>query len=144
MLKLLLSDGKLLEKGTELNLYLFGMFRSPKYFENPEKFWPERFEGVKDNKSMNPFSYVPFSAGKLKFLPNGALKLFDFHCLTGSRNCIGQKFAMLEMKSTVSKVIRQFKLFADPAQAEIGVFSDLILKPVNGISLKITKRTEKS
>lgn len=41
--------------------YLMG--RSEKYFKNPEVFNPERFDVETTYEKVNPFSYVPFSAG---------------------------------------------------------------------------------
>jgi cytochrome P450 family 4 len=53
---------------------------------------------------------------------------------------IGQKFAMLEMKSLITKVLRHFEL-------EVGrnfvptLAAELILRPTNGIRLRIKRRT---
>lgn len=57
------------------------------------RFNPERFEVDKPG----PFEYLPFSAGP--------------------RNCIGQKFALLEIKTVVSKIVRTFEVL--PAMDEL-------------------------
>nr|CAD7416098.1 unnamed protein product [Timema poppensis] len=82
-------DGYTLPKGANITIGAFALHRDPEYFPDPEKFDPERFS-PENSQGRHPYQYVPFSAG--------------------SRNCIGQRFAMLEMKSTVSKVLRTFKL----------------------------------
>ncbi|TMW51300.1 hypothetical protein DOY81_003619, partial [Sarcophaga bullata] len=74
---------------TKVSMLVYAAGRDPDYFENPNDFNPERFYSESPDK-INPFAYVPFSAGP--------------------RNCIGQKFAMLEMKSTISKVLRYYEL----------------------------------
>lgn len=63
-------------------------FRDPAIWEDPDNFRPERF--LVESNVQNGFAYVPFSAGP--------------------RNCIGQKFDMLEMKSIISKTLRDFEL----------------------------------
>lgn len=42
-------------------IYLIG--RNPKIFNDPEKFWPERFLAENNIDDTNYFSYIPFSAG---------------------------------------------------------------------------------
>ncbi|XP_055380783.1 cytochrome P450 4e3-like [Condylostylus longicornis] len=81
-------NGKTIPKNTTLALFIFAMGYNEKYFPDPYKFDPERFSSDRDK--INPFEYIPFSAGP--------------------RNCIGQKFAMLEMKSIVSDIVRNFKI----------------------------------
>ncbi|XP_034651360.1 cytochrome P450 4e2-like [Drosophila subobscura] len=77
-------DGILVPKGTTLNLGLSLLGYNDRVFKDPHKFRPERFEEQKPG----PFEYVPFSAGP--------------------RNCIGQKFALLQIKTVVSKIVRNF------------------------------------
>lgn len=94
------------------------MNRSEKVWQNPNDFIPERFlaEGAK----VNPFAYVPFSAG--------------------SRNCIGQRFAMLEMKSVLSKILRNFKIsVADDYEPVL--IAQLVLLPENGLIVNFQKRS---
>nr|CAD7402598.1 unnamed protein product [Timema poppensis] len=53
----------------------------------------------------------------------------------GSRNCIGQRFAMLEMKSTISKVLRTFKLLPGSSTNTIEeLTAELVLKNIKGMN----------
>lgn len=65
--------------------------------------------------------------------------MLNSNLFLGPRNCIGQKFAMLEMKSTVSKVLRNFELSVTPGYVPIEI-AELILRPENGISLILKER----
>ncbi|KAH1027134.1 hypothetical protein HUJ05_000702 [Dendroctonus ponderosae] len=68
---------------------IFGFHRDPKNFENPTKFDPERFSD--ENKSnIKPYTYVPFGAGP--------------------RNCIGSRFALLEMKALFYHLLLNFEI----------------------------------
>lgn len=91
--------------------------RDPDYFPDPDSFIPERFSAQNSDK-IHPFAFTPFSAGP--------------------RNCIGQKFAMLEMKSTVSKVLRHFELL--PLGPDVRPMINLILRSVNGVHLGLKPR----
>ncbi|KRT83475.1 cytochrome P450, partial [Oryctes borbonicus] len=74
-------NGMTLPKGLMVTLFMYGTHHSPKFQEEPEKFNPERY-APGNIKSKHPYDSIPFSAGP--------------------RNCIGQKYAMLEMKSSLS------------------------------------------
>jgi cytochrome P450 family 4 len=52
-------------KGCNMIISPFLLGRSPDYFKDPETFNPHRFDTETTYEKMNPFSYVPFSAGSI-------------------------------------------------------------------------------
>lgn len=109
------SDGKLIPKNSTLGFNALFVGQDAKYFKNPEIFMPERY--LTDNLSHNPFSYIPFSSG----------------------NSIGQKFALLTMKSTISKVLRSFKVKVAMNFKPTDV-TEIILRPTNEMLLNFVPR----
>lgn len=53
---------------------------------------------------------------------------------------IGQKFALLEEKSVISAVLRNYKVEAIDRREDLTLLGELILRPKNGLRVKITKR----
>lgn len=97
------------------------MGHNEKYFEEPEKFKPERFSGERSMEKQNSFTYIPFSAGP--------------------RNCIGQKFAFYEIKSIVSKILRNFELVLTNESETYPVLSaELVLRPESSITFYLKPR----
>ena len=110
-------DGRIVPKGTNLNMNIYNVNMDPNNFENPEEFIPERFNEA-NARHENPFVYVPFSAGP--------------------RNCVGQKFAMLELKSAFCNVVRNFELL--PGKIPVKLLLQLTLKSSTGIHVGFRKR----
>ena len=52
----------------------------------------------------------------------------------------GQKFAMLELKSTISQVLRSFKVIRSDTKRELHASLDFILKIDSGLKVKLQKR----
>lgn len=52
------------------------------------------------------------------------------------RNCIGQNFAMNEMKVVVALTLRKYQLIEDPAWTP-KIIPRLVLRSLNGIHIKI-------
>lgn len=61
----------------------------PKYYPDPEKFDPDRFSD-ENKKNIKPFTYMPFGMGP--------------------RNCIGSRFAILELKVLLYYLVLNFKI----------------------------------
>nr|XP_023013820.1 cytochrome P450 4c3-like [Leptinotarsa decemlineata] len=109
--------GNVIPKGTDIIIFDYGILHDPEIYPDPEKFDPSRFEEI-DGK--RPFNYIPFSAGP--------------------RNCIGQKFAMLEMKCTLSKILRNFELRPATPKHTLKLTPEAVLKSSNGVRIQVRPR----
>ncbi|CAB3256719.1 unnamed protein product [Arctia plantaginis] len=101
-------------KGTSVVIDIFHMQRNPALYDDPLEFRPERFE----KPLQNPFNWLAFSAGP--------------------RNCIGQKFAMMELKVTISEIVKNFVIL--PSEIEPVLCADLILRSKTGVHVKLVQR----
>ena len=79
--------------GTNVLLPLYLLHRHPRYWKEPDRFWPERF--APEHEAERPrFAYMPFAAGP--------------------RHCIGETFALYEMLMHLYKVARRYRLVHVP------------------------------
>ena len=75
--------------GTSVMLSPYVLHRHPKFWKDPDKFWPERFLPEHDDDRPR-FAYMPFAAGP--------------------RHCIGETLALYEMLMHLYKVARRYRL----------------------------------
>ncbi|XP_029347825.1 cytochrome P450 4C1-like [Acyrthosiphon pisum] len=105
--------------GTSIFINVFALHRNEKHFENPEKFDPDRF--LEENKKdRHRFAFVPFSAG--------------------SRNCIGQKFAMIVLKIAVATLIKTYRVKSIDPEEKLGLVGEIVLNALNGIHVTLEER----
>jgi len=107
--------GVTLEKGIMANVNIYTLHHNPDVWKDPERFDPNRF--TPDNSSKrSPFAFIPFAAGP--------------------RNCIGQNFAMHQMRVTLSHVLRRFEFYTDSSCAEPEIYPCITLQIKDGIQMK--------
>ncbi|KAK7865062.1 hypothetical protein R5R35_007189 [Gryllus longicercus] len=82
------SDVKL-QAGTMVFVSIFAMHHDPLYFPEPELFRPERFSPG-EKGLIKPYTYMPFGAGP--------------------RSCIGERFALLQMKMVLARILLDFEV----------------------------------
>jgi cytochrome P450 len=110
-------EDTVIPKGTTVIVFIYGAHRSPKYWERPESFDPERFSAA-NKKNHVPFAWLPFGAGP--------------------RGCIGGNYAMLQMLTILNVVLRKYELELAPDQ-QIEERPMIILRPKNGIRMNFTR-----
>ncbi|XP_058978259.1 cytochrome P450 4d1-like isoform X1 [Musca domestica] len=114
-------NGKIIPAGTNIGISPLQLGRLEELFPDPDTFKPERFEAGYSTERLNPYAYIPFSAGP--------------------RNCIGQKFAVLEIKTILSNVLRHYSVeYVGPGEEEIHLIAELILRTKDPLMFKIKPR----
>ena len=88
-------EGHLIEKGHMISLCQFINHRDPRWWEDPEKFVPERFADT-DSSVRPKYSYFPFGGG--------------------SRMCIGNHFATMEAMLAIAAIAQKYDLDLVPSQ----------------------------
>lgn len=112
-------DGFTQPKGSGCNIHIYDIHRDPIAFPDPEKFDPDRF--LPENcATRSNYAFIAFSAGM--------------------RNCIGQRFAMLELKTVLVKIVKNFKIFRVTRREEVIFLGDLVLRAKNPIIMKFCLR----
>lgn len=134
-----LSSGHRIPKGTAVNLHIYDLHRDPEQFPNPDVFDPDRFLPDECEK-RHPFAYLPFSAGKKSSQKGVWEHIFIWYLFPGPRNCIGQKYAMLEMKSCLTDVLLEYEIKPVTKIEDIVFFVDIVLRTKCPVKVQFVKR----
>ncbi|XP_060071003.1 cytochrome P450 4F6-like [Ylistrum balloti] len=111
-------DGMIIPANNQITILIDALNHRQDVWKDPETFRPDRFM---DDSDRDPYSFVPFSAGP--------------------RNCIGQNFAMNEMKVALAKLVQRFRLLPDTDHSPILSYEG-ILRSKSGLWVKLENRTE--
>ncbi|KAL9923306.1 putative cytochrome P450 4ac1 [Glossina fuscipes fuscipes] len=112
-------NGLILPRNAQVNIHIIDIMRDPKHFPEPSVFKPDRFL-AENTRNMHPFAFVPFSAG--------------------SRNCIGQKFAMLEIKAALVAILRNYRVLPVTHTKDLSLEYGIILRTKQNIFIKLKPR----
>lgn len=111
--------GHTIPEGTDVSFILQLTHHHPDVWDNPEEYDPLRFAPDAVQKP-DPLAFLPFSVG--------------------SRNCIGQNFAMNEMKVVLAILMQRFRVSLEEgtdASSEPEVIPAIILRPKHTILLRV-------
>ncbi|XP_035393619.1 cytochrome P450 4B1-like [Cygnus atratus] len=111
------SDGRSLPAGCQVVLDIFAIHRNQDVWEDPEVYDPLRFS-PENSAQRHSHAFLPFSAGY--------------------RNCIGQQFAMSEMKVALALTLLCFELLPNLSRPPV-LKAQLVLKSSSGIHLHLKK-----
>ncbi|XP_015790061.1 cytochrome P450 4c21-like [Tetranychus urticae] len=112
-------NDKVLPKGAFIFFSIYSIHRDERIYSNATKFDPDRFE--QSNASSLPSgSYIPFGLRP--------------------RDCIGQRFAMVQMKLLVALLVKHFQIKSTKPFEEIGQEIDFTLKPTEPLYAFFNKR----
>lgn len=109
----------ILPKHAEISIHIFDIHRDSSHFRDPEKFDPDRFL-PENTRNRHPFAYIPFSAGM--------------------RNCIGQRFAMLELKIFLATIVKEFHIKPVTERKDLQFEAGLILRTKGELFVKFERR----
>lgn len=103
--------------GTTVLMSPYLMHRNAAYFEQPESFWPERWQ-LHPRTSLPKQSYFPFGAGP--------------------RVCIGEHFAWLEMMIGLGTILRHYELGPCPVN-QPKLRTGITLAPGQDLPIPVTR-----
>ncbi len=107
-----------LRKGSQIVLSPWHLHRHERLWDNPDGFDPTRWQ-TENGRICGRDAYIPFSAG--------------------ARVCTGAGFAMVEGPLILSRILRDFRVTADPARVPVPV-AHLTVRSDKGIWLRLERR----
>jgi cytochrome P450 len=105
-------------KGSEVVTWIYMTHHDPRWFPEPERFRPERFEPAAVAQ-RHKLSYMPFGAG--------------------ARACIGKHFALVEAKLIIATLAQRFR-FELMADQQIALEPRITLAPKHGMRMSLRPR----
>nr|XP_048283215.1 cytochrome P450 4F3 isoform X2 [Myodes glareolus] len=111
---IVLPDGRVIPKGVICRISIFGTHHNPTVWPDPEVYNPFRFD-ADSSKGRPSLAFIPFSAGP--------------------RNCIGQTFALSEMKVALALTLLRFRVLPDDKEPRRQ--PELILRAEGGLWLRV-------
>jgi len=116
------NTGLVIEKGIAVGFNIQAMHYDEEFFPNPEAFNPERF--LPENLTHPQYAYMPFGLGP--------------------RNCLGMRFALLEIKLCVCNLLLKYRFNKAPeTKVPLEFKIGSVLLSVNTLPLLVEERKDK-
>uniref|UniRef100_A0A1B0GIK4 Cytochrome n=1 Tax=Lutzomyia longipalpis TaxID=7200 RepID=A0A1B0GIK4_LUTLO len=109
------------EEGYSVIIPIYSIHRDPRYYEDPDKFIPERF--------------APEKGGTKIYKDKGAFIPFG----DGPRTCLGMKFAQAQLKAALFAIVKDFEIDVDARTSDTLQLNPKYMIPIvlGGIWLKL-------
>jgi cytochrome P450 len=114
-----LPSGTLVPASAKLYLSQYIIHRHPRYYKEPARFDPERFNETA-SKDRPQFAYFPFGGGP--------------------RACIGEHFARLEATLVLAMAVQRFTLHPSSGQ-DLALYPRMTLRPKKGFHMLVERRS---
>lgn len=104
--------------GTQLFMFQWATQRDPRFFEDPDRFYPERWDEV-NASNLPKYAYFPFGGGP--------------------RVCIGNYFAMMEIILILATIGQRYRFSLAPNQS-LSLLPAMSLRPRDGIEIVVHEK----
>jgi cytochrome P450 len=111
--------GYVVPRGSLISVNTYALHRDPRFFDDPERFDPERFSAGWEER-IPRYAFLPFGGGP--------------------RVCIGNGFAMMEARLILATVLQRCRLSIEPDQLVVPM-QLVTVRPKYGIRMRVQKRT---
>jgi cytochrome P450 len=110
-----------ISRGTDIFIATWNIHRSPEFWDNPDKYDPERFLRPFKNPNRPDWAgYTPPKEGQ--FYPNEVNADYAFLPFgAGVRKCVGDQFAIMEASACMSLILQNFDVDLAIKPSEVGM-----------------------
>ncbi|CAF0743422.1 unnamed protein product [Rotaria sp. Silwood1] len=108
-----------IEEGTNFTVDMYSIHYNEKLYGpvSPSKFYPERFQ-----EKRHPLAWLPFGVGP--------------------RNCVGMRFAMLEIKLALVQILRRYTILSgEHTLSQFAEHERFVIAPKNGVWIRLQRRS---
>ncbi|KAA8538894.1 hypothetical protein F0562_025586 [Nyssa sinensis] len=113
-----------IKRGEDIFISVWNLHRSPKLWDDADKFNPERWplDGPNPNETNQNFCYLPFGGGP--------------------RKCVGDMFATFEIVVAVAMLVRRFNFQMALGAPPVEMTTGATIHTTQGLKMTVTRRTK--